>query len=1471
MSLGSVVQGASEEKNGDRVIADLWQDALRAYKGIVGFDLERKFDNIHAMIDQATDEMNNFRKFRHNEKKVDKLRTLLMTNLDYIDAGTQQLVSAASPAFPPAAAIGTAITYFLGACRLVSADYDTITIFLEDMKSFLQRILILEARLPQNKQYQACLMEVFTSFLTMCGFAHKFVELGRFKKWISNFFEGEDSELASARKNMDDKLSNLQNATEFAILGNTEEQQKMTLELQKNSDAHTAMLQEQLEVMNSIRDTTERMSSDIAELLKAIDRQGNKGKGDRQVESQTGQNKPPAAKRIRNILPQVEDESREYYILKETMVDGTCAWIFSEPQWAQWLNQNNDSRSILAIMGSAGFGKSHIGAAIYENLRERAENDSSKHTCTAHFYFREHSPNLSNFLLAMASIINQVVEQNSSLCALINAQWLNDEVNIKTRRWQDLVEKLLLPAFKKDSQNTLFVILDGIDELSALSDFKEFIQILHKEAANILIVFTSRPDVLPQISEATCITTIGVSMKKQAQDLKALIWKRIRSLGALRMFSRYVQQRIADRVEEVAPNMLYAEHILLQMNALGREGAVLRNLDTPLPVDLYGLYDNLLDECYRRTDTSHHEVVTNLLRWVAYSFRPLSLDELASLAKLWANDKTFQLDDITEPFAKFVRIGDPGADAEERARLQSQGGWGTAITDLERNDDSSHPSTIFNDGKLPIKFKERSLRSFFRDMPKQNKRQRWTPSQAYRQIFLDCVNIGRLSHSNSIEIVETIKSYAVQYLIDYWKNIKIEQHSVEEQAEAMEAVAATMLNKYQFATMVESHKAYYIKNFSDEIFHQMSRWAGFLNMAKSKMSEEAVQWWDEIATAPRKCLWHLSKAHVRQLFDAANLANANLSFNAFRNGFQASGMDHVLVKQAQTNFDSKAGDLKEPLKRNEAALGLEGLFEDVEIGASGYRVIASILLDCNDAESAEAVCQKAIYKTQETEEKVKVFELMARIHLRTDSEKAYKDITCCIEDINGDTVSPELRRQVFITKARIEVQLKNDDEAALSYSKAKIANPNMLTTGDVLEEEINIFSKRQDKTQYIKRLMSWSPLERLTWLTWDYGSGTASDRHSLLADVAVITGENEFIIQMYEESIKYLDNVQAGAPLRIDLAYFYLLACDDAQKVRQVTDEVLDSRSSGWRYAVTGDYPDYTLETAVELQSQAHYILFRDSDDPAVMNELLKAQQSLLTRPLALDVPPRSETYLFQRQLALSRMYMKMGPAIEFQRCLQGMIDTCIERLCDKVGWNDADSLSQLATALNDLSNVVNNGERLQRMARILVSARFSRLIPIPDESDANNEDLGNKKTDEGIDEASDSNDEAEGDLSQDEGDLGNDEDVEIYCCGVCSPTVKFSRWGSSVGYQCLTCYFCFLCQGCFDKLHDRADGETAPKHKKYCEKQFGHIKGPIEGWRGVKNGKVMLEGEDPVEFTEILRHIQDELCKEAWKDFWRK
>ncbi|KAI5461781.1 hypothetical protein BGZ63DRAFT_386632 [Mariannaea sp. PMI_226] len=1487
----NIPSGFREELESDkRDVADLWKDALKAYKGIVGFDLEKKFENVDAMISQGTKEMNNFHKFRHNEKKVDKLRSLFAANLDYLEQGTQQLLAAATPAFPPAAAIGTAVTYMLTACRQVSADYDVVVVFFEDMNSFLQRITILETRLPKYKAYENCLMDVFTSFLTMCGYAHKYIELGRFKKWISNLLSGEDSDLSDARKNMDVKLARLQNATEFAILSNTEELQKMSRELHVNQESHQAMLQEQMELMGNIRDTTESIRSDMTKLLKAFEEQQKKSRGEEQRNKLSGmeQDKPPSAKRIRNTLLTVEGEDREYRILKETMIDETCTWIFSEPQWSEWRGaQEPDLHRVLAVTGEAGTGKSHIGACVYDRLLKEAQGDDSKRTCAAHFYFREQDTHLSTMLYAVTSIIGQVVEQNSHICELINTQYLKDEVSTPdVYQWVQLFRKLLGPAFSKESKNCLLIMLDGIDELSSPSDLTQLLEIIKESDLKISVVLTGRKTLLSSIPESIKTLEIQVDKQKQLSDLKALIWNRLSTLDSLRSFSRYVKQRIADKVEESSPNMLYAQHLLVQLNALRREGAVLKRLSQPLPTDLHEIYDISLKDCNKRTGLSRQHLVLQLLHWTAFSFRPLVLDEVTCLLRYMLNDPDFDLEEIPEPFSRFIRVGDPGFEAEARAKLESEESWIDSVESLEKSQDFTSPDVVYNDGSLPVKFRERSMRSFFKEGAKTDGGLRWSASEANRQMFLDCAKFVRVTYPNQVVIETGLRAYGTQFVMHHLRLINLEEHSVEEQVEVMEAFATMMYGSADYARMSEWQDVDYKEIFTEATLHKLSQWAKLLNTeSSSNLSPLATQACEELAENPHKCVVQLARRHIARLYCAADLSAATTSFSAFCEAMELSQLDSLLASQASKNFKSELGhyDNNEPLSDEDAVLGVEDIFDDIKMDATAYRAVATLLLSFKHKKPAAKTCKKAINLSETPLDKVKSLELMARIQLKKgEAENANKLAAECEEFFGDETVPLSLRQSVYVVRARCGVVLEKYAAAAKFYKRSRLVDPATLTAGNILEEELDIFSEQGDMKSYIDTLKTWSPLERLTWMAWKY-EDSAKDRHSELRDAAIETNEKDFVIQMYQDSIRYLDNVNASAPLRCDLAQAYMEVCDNLEETRKALDEVLSSNSAGWPYAVTEEYPDTVLERAICMQTDVLYAIFSQSADYGVKAELLGAVEGLLTRPLALDVPPQSDTYLIHRRLVLARMYLKMGPASKFQSSLQGVIDACLDALGDTVGWNDGLNLTYLAVALTILGEAVGDGERLPRVARVLASGIFSRLDPATRQDDSEGEgDSESESESESDDDENWNNSEYSGSSAgsssgsddetapDDEGDLDKPYFVETSCEGACKPVVEFAWWGGRVAYQCVICDSGFLCEQCHEKRQADNRGEKPLDSRQYCGKDHRYLKLPVEGWGGVKDGKLMMEGEEPIEFKEFLRRLRDEICKEAWESFWR-
>jgi hypothetical protein len=67
--------------------------------------------------------------------------------------------------------------------------------------------------------------------------------------------------------------------------------------------------------------------------------------------------------------------------------------------------------------------------------------------------------------------------------------------------------------------------------------------------------------------------------------------------------------------------------------------------------------------------------------------------------------------------------------------------------------------------------------------------------------------------------------------------------------------------------------------------------------------------------------------------------------------------------------------------------------------------------------------------------------------------------------------------------------------------------------------------------------------------------------------------------------------------------------------------------------------------------------------------------------------------------------------------------------------------------------------------------------------------------------------------------------------------------------HTCPICAACGLCQECYDKRQEINAGDTAASWTSFCGQDHEYLKGPIEGWKGVKDGMIRISGEEPVAF----------------------
>lgn len=371
----------------------------------------------------------------------------------------------------------------------------------------------------------------------------------------------ETGELVGARKTMDTAISRLQSATEFAILGNTEKIQSMNTELQQNQEMQTRMMQSQTSMLESVVESQQSVRSDlmnIQKLLVAYDKR-YKEDSERRPTASSARKKPATANRVRSFVGEMIDPQYEYDNLKDSFIADASVWPFQEQEWETWIfpdmkEADQTSTSILTISGDPGTGKSHIAVAAHDHLARLADQDPEHKICVAHYYFREATAGLDALENAIKWIAVQIAEQSFSLCEKINAEIGRDDLDYWDSDWtyQDWWNKLIEPLFANSTGDRLYVVWDGLDELTEEEQnnaFKFFSTLRGTNELNIRILCTSRPETSAKLKELGA-TTITVTLDKQIPDLKALIWSHLNGDNALRKLSRYVKQRIATTLEE---------------------------------------------------------------------------------------------------------------------------------------------------------------------------------------------------------------------------------------------------------------------------------------------------------------------------------------------------------------------------------------------------------------------------------------------------------------------------------------------------------------------------------------------------------------------------------------------------------------------------------------------------------------------------------------------------------------------------------------------------------------------------------------------------------------------------------------------------------------------------------------------------------------------------------------------------------
>ncbi|KAL7935792.1 ankyrin repeat-containing domain protein [Trichoderma chlorosporum] len=326
------------------------------------------------------------------------------------------------------------------------------------------------------------------------------------------------------------------------------------------------------------------------------------------------------------------DHTELYNSARNKHKDGTGEWLIDRSEIFKTWEERVTSKSFLWLHGKAGSGKSILSSSVIKHLQDRYSGNAM--TVLAYFYFSFSDIQKQNVDGMLASLIKQISAHRpyipQSVQRLGHYKHNGGRPDTKT-----LIEALI---DSMEGFSAVYIVIDALDECPMLNDvrktlLKSLYDMLKKAADSLHILCTSRKEVdidkatRPLLSEPWG-SEIDLSIQHEVLD---------DDIG------RYIDFVLADAEYDTWPEDIKKEsknalmekadgmfqyvrcqfENLQKLSSVGEIRMALQNL----PDGLDSTYERML----QNIDIKFRPQVIASLKWLAFSFWSLEVDQLAEI------------------------------------------------------------------------------------------------------------------------------------------------------------------------------------------------------------------------------------------------------------------------------------------------------------------------------------------------------------------------------------------------------------------------------------------------------------------------------------------------------------------------------------------------------------------------------------------------------------------------------------------------------------------------------------------------------------------------------------------------------------------------------------------------------------------------------------------------------------------------
>ncbi|KAK6523143.1 hypothetical protein TWF694_006038 [Orbilia ellipsospora] len=458
----------------------------------------------------------------------------------------------------------------------------------------------------------------------------------------------------------------------------------------------------------------------------------------------------------------------------------TCGWVFDTENYQSW---EQSKRGHLWIHGIPGAGKTIICSTIIDHVQNECKTDPSKRVL--YYYFDFADAKKQNLDKMLQSLIYQVIAASVDDIPETASLLFDKHQGLQEPTTEELFH--VFKSITSDRQTILFV--DALDECSRQEREKFFQLFVEKLDFDINVLITSRrePDIEKTIGAAFEFK-ISIEDAKVDADVRTHITNAIATDPAFKSWtSAAVKKEVLDAIVKGSNGMFrWAVCQLDTMKQCFTPRMVRAELGK-MPKTLDQTYDRILEAI----PAMHQAFVQSALKWLAFSNRPLLLEELGEAAVIDPSFGTFEPEE-----SRFL-------DPEKVLEL-----CGSLVTLSSRALDYQELSS---EDWLYVKIRNESIRPFWNDMERRGAK--FTTVALSHYSVKEYLTSSRLQNTSLGDYYTTanmahrfIAECSLLYLLDMGKGEILDKLSFQE-FPLLEYTAVNWISHYRLAGEEEDSPA----------------------------------------------------------------------------------------------------------------------------------------------------------------------------------------------------------------------------------------------------------------------------------------------------------------------------------------------------------------------------------------------------------------------------------------------------------------------------------------------------------------------------------------------------------------------------------------------------------------------------------------------------------------------------------------